>query len=99
MATDGGSDGVAVAAARATLPANPYAKAAFNARQGGQQTINAVGALSAPTRERPRPSTVAARRNDGRRRSNESYGGRRKEGCGSLERAYALYVSYTSVSL
>ena len=88
MATDGGSDGVAVAAARATVPANPYAKEAFDARQGGRHTINAVGALSAPTRE-TKTRHGGFRRNDGRRRSNESHGDRRKEGCSSLERAYA----------
>ena len=48
-----------------------------------------------------RPSTLSAlgaetkirhggfRRNDGRRRSNESHGAWRKEDCGSLERAFA----------
>ena len=51
MATDGGSDGVAVAAARATLPANPYAKQAFNARKGGQQAVNAEGSLGSDARD------------------------------------------------
>lgn len=87
MATDGGSDGVAVAADRDTLPANPCAKQAFNARQGGQQTINAVGARS---RDQDQARWHGGfRHNDGRRRSNESHGARRKEDCGSLERAFA----------